>query len=151
MPRPFIKLPGRDTNNDTEQAGDQVRWARKDKRDGAVEAETADDSREEVVETASRKVHVLHKAKQVETRIADGLCKTGARAFGGFDPDGVARDAVVRELALLGRQPARSQGEIGKHPYAHYGDHKGHDACKVALANAFFHKGSDLGWRTDLR
>lgn len=59
-------------------------------------------------------MHVLHHAQQIQSRVADCLGHARAHPLAGFHAYGVALDAVVRQLPLLGREPPRRQREIGQ-------------------------------------
>lgn len=67
-----------------------------------------------LVEGGRAQVHVLHEDQEIEPWVAQSLHEAGLCALALCESDGIALDAIVRELALLWSQPAGSQGRIRK-------------------------------------
>lgn len=64
-----------------------------------------DNGREEVVEAASREMHILHEANQVEAWIADSLVEAGACALRWLESECIANDSSMSHLSLPWSQP----------------------------------------------
>lgn len=114
VPCAVVVLPRRNTNQNADCAGDEGRGRSQHEGNGRVEAEGFDDRGEELVERCGAQVHVLHEYKQVEARVAQRLHEAGLCALALGEADGVALDAVVGELALLGGEPAGGEGRVGE-------------------------------------
>lgn len=66
MPGPLVLLTGVSRPEHRDDAGNKIRRAGQNERDGPVEAERANGGGEEVLESVGRDVHVLHEHEHPE-------------------------------------------------------------------------------------
>lgn len=129
MPCPLVVLSRRESSEISKESRDKVRRAGEDQGDSLIETQRADNRGEEVVEAASREVHVLDEAEEPQARVADGLLEAGSGALALREPDGILDHAVVSELPLLWLQPSSRQRVVGQREYAD----DCHSECKTSL------------------
>lgn len=80
---------------------------------------------EEVLEAVGTEVHVVHESEEPDAGVNEGLLEALPRAASLDAVDVVALQAVVGELALLGREPAGCQRRVGEEGVRADGDETG--------------------------
>lgn len=114
MPGSLIQPSGRETNEISNEAGYQVWRASKSQGNSSVEPERSDDRREEIVERASREMHILDKAEEIEPRIPNCLLEPFFRSLVWGQSDGVAVDSFDSHGSLLFSEPFCVAGMVGE-------------------------------------
>jgi hypothetical protein len=114
VPSSLVETTRRPRPGDRDEASNEVGWASESQSDGLVETKSLDSSREEVLESISSKVHVLHEGKEPQLRIACSLLETSPRGDNALFAHGVEKNTVVCQQTLFGSKPLRVERVIGE-------------------------------------
>lgn len=130
MERSLVESARAYADSNTDSARHKVWWACQDECNGTVEAKTADDGWEEIVEATRAEMlwtvskiavaktvrfmtyHVLHEAEDVETWISNSLHECCLCTFARFHTDSVFLNSQMSELSLSWSQPSSGEGKV---------------------------------------
>lgn len=127
MPSSLVESTRRPSGEVSKETRNEVRRASQNQSDGAVKAEGADNSGEEVVERTSRKMHVLDKAEEPQARVADSLEESSSGSLTLLQANSIAQHSIVCKLSFFFGQPSSRQGTVSQGEDSDDADYKGQD------------------------